>query len=115
MFCHPPVGQLNDGLTIQPIKFYFTDQTRVGTTSAGENAVVQMIGSLYDSIEKDFGSLATRLYRAFKPKPVKSTTSWTWRHVCCLPYIVIFEFCLFSFLVGVSILTLYLIDFKSTE
>lgn len=28
-----------------------------------------MIGSLYDSIEKDFGSISTRLYRAFRPKP----------------------------------------------
>lgn len=30
-----------------------------------------MIGSLYDSIESNYGSLATRLYRAFKPKPCK--------------------------------------------
>ncbi|XP_043269211.1 kinase D-interacting substrate of 220 kDa B isoform X3 [Venturia canescens] len=113
IFCHPPTGVVNDGLTIQPIKFYFTDQTRVGTTSAGENAVAQMVGSLYDSIENDFGSFATRLYRAFKPKPVKSTTSWTWRQVCCLPYIVIFEFCFCSFLVGVSVLTLYLTDLQN--
>ncbi|CAD6208425.1 GSCOCG00003437001-RA-CDS, partial [Cotesia congregata] len=109
-FCHPPGNQLNDGLTIQPIKFYFTDQTRVGTTAAGENAVVQMVGSLYDSIENDFGSLVTRLYRAFRPKPVKSTTNWRWRHLCCLPYIVIFEFCFFSFLVGISIVTIYFVD-----
>ncbi|KAH0569139.1 kinase D-interacting substrate of 220 kDa B isoform X2 [Cotesia glomerata] len=109
-FCHPPGNQLNDGLTIQPIKFYFTDQTRVGTTAAGENAVVQMVGSLYDSIENDFGSLVTRLYRAFRPKPVKSTTNWRWRHLCCLPYIVIFEFCFFSFLVGISVVTIYFVD-----
>lgn len=115
IFCHPPTSVLNDGLTIQPIKFYFTDQTRVGTTSAGENAVTQMVGSLYDSIENDFGSFATRLYRAFKPKPVTSTTSWTWRHVCCLPYIVIFEFCFASFLVGISILTIYLIELQQEE
>lgn len=31
--------------------------------------MVQMIGSLYDAIETDYGALATRLYRAFKPKP----------------------------------------------
>ncbi|XP_058810678.1 kinase D-interacting substrate of 220 kDa B-like [Phymastichus coffea] len=109
-FCHPPGNQTHEGIAIQPIKFYFTDQTRVGTTTAGENAVVQMVGSLYDSIENEFGSLPTRLYRAFRPKPVKSTASWRWRHLCCLPYVAIFEFCFCSFLVGVSILTVYLVD-----
>ncbi|KAG7210898.1 hypothetical protein KM043_016276 [Ampulex compressa] len=115
IFCHPPGGQVHDGVTVQPIKFYFTDQTRVGTTAAGENAVVQMVGSLYDSIENDFGSLSTRLYRAFRPKPDKSTTTWKWRHLCCLPYIVIFEFCFCSLLVGISVLTVYLIDISSNE
>ena len=50
-------------------RFYFTDQTRVSSTAGGENSVVQMIGSLYDAIESDYGALATRLFRAFKPKP----------------------------------------------
>lgn len=52
-------------------RFYFTDQTRVSSTTGGENSVVQMIGSLYDAIESDYGAVATRLYRAFKPKPGK--------------------------------------------
>ncbi|XP_046424348.1 kinase D-interacting substrate of 220 kDa B isoform X3 [Neodiprion fabricii] len=115
MFCHPPGAQVGDSPSAQPTKFYFTDQTRVGTTSAGENAVVQMVGSLYDSIENDYGSLVTRLYRAFRPKMAKSTSSWKWRHVCCLPYIVIFEICFGSLLVGVSILTVYLIEFKNSD
>ncbi|CAK9816866.1 Kinase D-interacting substrate of 220 kDa [Anthophora quadrimaculata] len=115
IFCHPPGGRVHDGVTVQPIKFYFTDQTRVGTTAAGENAVVQMVGSLYDSIENDFGSLSTRLYRAFRPKADKSTTTWKWRHLCCLPYIVIFEFCFCSLLVGISVLTVYLIDISNSE
>ncbi|XP_014470021.1 PREDICTED: kinase D-interacting substrate of 220 kDa isoform X2 [Dinoponera quadriceps] len=119
IFCHPPGGQSRqdrqDGIAVQPIKFYFTDQTRVGTTAAGEHAVVQMIGSLYDSIENDFGSLSTRLYRAFRPKPDKSTTTWRWRRLCCLPYIVIFEFCFCSLLVGLSVLTIYLMDISNDE
>ncbi|KYQ48723.1 hypothetical protein ALC60_12229 [Trachymyrmex zeteki] len=115
IFCHPPGSQCHDGIAVQPIKFYFTDQTRVGTTAAGENAVVQMVGSLYDSIENDYGSLSTRLYRAFRPKPDKSTTTWKWRRLCCLPYVVIFEFCLCSLLVGISILTVYLIDISNNK
>lgn len=50
-------------------RFFFTDQTRVSSTTPGESTIIQMIGSLYDSIEKDFGSISTRLYRAFRPKP----------------------------------------------
>ncbi|XP_018044615.1 PREDICTED: kinase D-interacting substrate of 220 kDa isoform X1 [Atta colombica] len=115
IFCHPPGSQCHDGIAVQPIKFYFTDQTRVGTTAAGENAVVQMVGSLYDSIENDYGSLSTRLYRAFRPKPDKSTTTWKWRRLCCLPYVIIFEFCLCSLLVGISILTVYLVDISKKE
>ncbi|XP_011499343.1 PREDICTED: kinase D-interacting substrate of 220 kDa isoform X2 [Ceratosolen solmsi marchali] len=115
LFCHPPGNQTHDGITIQPIKFFFTDQTRVGTTTAGENAVVQMVGSLYDSIEDEFGSLPTRLYRAFRPKPVKTTTTWKWRYLCCLPYVAIFEFCFCSFVVGITILTVYIIDSSSNK
>ncbi|TGZ46633.1 Uncharacterized protein DBV15_04030 [Temnothorax longispinosus] len=115
IFCHPPGSQCQDGIAVQPIKFYFTDQTRVGTTAAGENVVVQMVGSLYDSIENDYGSLSTRLYRAFRPKPDKSTTTWKWRRLCCLPHVILFEFCLCSLLVGISILTVYLIDISNEE
>lgn len=115
MFCHPPGAQIGDSPSAQPTKFYFTDQTRVGTTSVGENAVVQMVGSLYDSIEKDYGSMVTRLYRAFRPKMATSTSSWKWRHVCCLPYIVIFECCFVAFLIGVSILTVYIVGINNGE
>ncbi|XP_066998257.1 kinase D-interacting substrate of 220 kDa B [Anabrus simplex] len=110
MFCHPPGANWNDGLAAQPIRFYFTDQTRVSSTSAGENSVVQMLGSLYDSIENDYGALATRLYRAFRPKSFKSTSSWRWRRLCCLPYAIIFEISFICLLVGAVVLTEFLQD-----
>lgn len=40
----------------------------MSSTTGGESSVVQMLGSLYDAIEKDFGGMPTRLYRAFRPK-----------------------------------------------
>ncbi|XP_069672913.1 kinase D-interacting substrate of 220 kDa B isoform X3 [Periplaneta americana] len=113
MFCHPPGSHWNDGLTAQPIRFYFTDQTRVSSTTGGENSVVQMLGSLYDSIENDYGAFPTRLYRAFRPKSVKSTSSWRWRRMCCLPYVVIFEVGFLSSLAGISVLTLYLLTYET--
>uniref|UniRef100_A0AAR5PQA6 KAP NTPase domain-containing protein n=1 Tax=Dendroctonus ponderosae TaxID=77166 RepID=A0AAR5PQA6_DENPD len=108
LFCHPPGASTQDGMSAQPIRFYFTDQTRVSSTTGGENSVVQMIGSLYDSIESRYGTLSTRLYRAFKPKPVKSSSTWTWRKMCCVPYIIIFEVTFCMIIVGVNALTYYL-------
>lgn len=49
----------------------------MSSTTGGENSVVQMLGSLHDAIEKDFGGISTRLYRAFRPK------------ICRFPYILI--------------------------
>ncbi|XP_026807360.1 kinase D-interacting substrate of 220 kDa B-like isoform X5 [Rhopalosiphum maidis] len=91
IFCHPPGSSWGTSVTAQPIRFYFTDQTRVSSTTPGESTIIQMIGSLYDSIEKDFGSISTRLYRAFRPKPVKLTSPWKWRKLCCMPNIILFE------------------------
>ncbi|XP_057659384.1 kinase D-interacting substrate of 220 kDa B isoform X4 [Diorhabda carinulata] len=114
LFCHPP-GAANDRHAAQPIRFFFTDQTRVSSTAGGENSVVQMIGSLYDAIENRYGSLATRLYRAFKPKAVKSASRWTWRKVCCLPYVIFFELTFLMILIGTCALTIYLIHVNVTK
>lgn len=96
-------------------RFYFTDQTRVSSTAGGENSVVQMIGSLYDAIENNYGALPTRLYRAFRPKPAKSSSTWRFRRLCCLPYVVIFEVCFACLLIGVCALTTHLVYHQSTR
>ncbi|KAI4462246.1 ankyrin repeat-containing [Holotrichia oblita] len=112
LFCHPPSSaNAGDILSAQPIRFYFTDQTRVSSTTGGENSVVQMIGSLYDAIETDYGSITTRLYRAFKPKPVKSSSSWKWRKICCIPYVCIFEISFACILIASCALTMYMLDY----
>ena len=48
--------------------------------------MVQIIGSLYDSLETTYGTFATRLYRAFRPRPVKSSSASVLRKLCCVPY-----------------------------
>lgn len=50
------------------IRYYFANQSKVTTTTAGENILVNIIGTLFDAIENDHGTLPTRLYRAFTPK-----------------------------------------------
>ena len=63
---------------------------KVITAAGGQNSVTQMIGSLYDAIEDHYGIFASRLYRAFRPKPLKSTATSSWRKMCCLPYAYIY-------------------------
>ena len=45
-------------------------QTKVITSSGGQNSVTAMLGSLYDAVERQYGLFATRLYRAFRPNPI---------------------------------------------
>lgn len=94
-------------------RFYFTDQTRVSSTTGGENSIVQMIGSLYDAIENEYGALSTRLFRTFKPKSSKTSTTWTWRKLCCLPYVLLFEISFSCIIIGVCALTVYLKNVNS--
>lgn len=131
LFCHPP-GAPSQEISAYPIRFndflfdnfyencisfiyrfYFTDQTRVSSTTGGENSIVQMIGSLYDAIENEYGALSTRLYRTFKPKSKKSSSTWTWRKLCCLPYVLLFEITFSCVVVGICALTVYLKNVNS--
>ena len=81
MFSHPPGPDWVTGSTVtstnggtdaggdgtfyhqaQPLKLLFTDQTKVITSAGGQNSVTQMIGSLFDAIEGQYGIFATRLF-----------------------------------------------------
>ena len=75
MFSHPPgpdwvgtTGTANQSIVgnVYPLRLLFTVNNKVITSAGGQNSVTQMIGSLYDAIEEHYGTLASRLYRAFK-------------------------------------------------
>merc|ERR1719342_1202700 len=91
VFNHPPGPKWSGGHEkAQPLKLIFTDRSKVSTSAGAENSVIQILGSLYDSLEATYGTFATRLYRAFRPKPVKSTAPSTLRRLCCIPYAYIY-------------------------
>merc|ERR1719312_1442172 len=93
VFCHPPGTQwISDQEKAQPLKLFFTDQSKVNTSAGAENSVIQIIGSLYDSLEHTYGKFSTRLYRAFRPNPVKSTSPQRMRKLCCIPYSALYVF-----------------------
>jgi len=93
VFNHPPGSKwIGRQEKAQPLKLFFTDRSKVSTSAGTENSVIQIIGSLYDSLEATYGTFATRLYRAFRPKPVKSSSPTTLRKLCCIPYGALYLF-----------------------
>ncbi|KAI5637934.1 KAP family p-loop domain-containing protein [Phthorimaea operculella] len=76
VFCHPPGPNDPRALPATPIRFHFTEGMKSGGGQEGEAMVVQMIASLAEALECQYGRVCTRLARAFRPKPVSSTSGW---------------------------------------
>ncbi|XP_060800404.1 kinase D-interacting substrate of 220 kDa B [Amyelois transitella] len=110
VFCHPPGPNDPRALPATPIKFHFTEGMKSSTGQEGDAMVVQMLSSLAEALECQYGRVCTRLARAFRPKPVSSTSSWKWRRMCCIPHIVTFELCFICAVVGLCVLVLFLTD-----
>ncbi|XP_050730432.1 kinase D-interacting substrate of 220 kDa B-like isoform X8 [Eriocheir sinensis] len=93
IFCSPPGAQWKewkDGVQARPLKFIFAEGAKPSSTAAGENSVVQMLGSLFNMVEREYGMFATRFYRAFRPKAQGASSPWKYRRLCGIPYVVIF-------------------------
>ncbi|XP_075969674.1 ankyrin repeat-rich membrane spanning isoform X2 [Anticarsia gemmatalis] len=113
VFCHPPGPNDPRALPATPIRFHFTEGMKSGGGQEGEAMVIQMIASLAEALECQYGRICTRLARAFRPRPVSSTSGWKWRRVCCIPHIVTFELCFTCITVGLCVLIMYLTDRES--
>lgn len=57
-------------------RFHFTEGMKSGGGQEGDAMVVQMIASLGEALECQYGRICTRLARAFRPKPVSATSGW---------------------------------------
>ncbi|CAG4911279.1 unnamed protein product [Colias eurytheme] len=110
VFCHPPGPNDPRALPATPIRFHFTEGMKSGGGQESEATLVQMLASLAEALETQYGRVCTRLARAFRPKPVSSTSGWRWRRACCIPHIVTFEISFTCILLGLCILVIYLTD-----
>ncbi|XP_026329834.1 kinase D-interacting substrate of 220 kDa B isoform X4 [Hyposmocoma kahamanoa] len=108
VFCHPPGPHDPRALPATPIRFHFTEGMKSGGGQEGEAMVVQMVASLAEALECQYGRVCCRLTRAFRPKPVSSTSGWKWRRMCCVPHIITFEICFTCILLGLCIIVMYL-------
>jgi ankyrin repeat-rich membrane spanning protein len=88
-----------------PVRFHFSEINSAAQT--GESAVGHMLANLFDAVENYYGSLPTRLYRAFRPKPVKVNAGWRFRKMCCVPIVILFEAAIFGATIGICLLILY--------
>uniref|UniRef100_A0A4Y0BCQ0 Uncharacterized protein n=2 Tax=Anopheles funestus TaxID=62324 RepID=A0A4Y0BCQ0_ANOFN len=102
-FCHPP-GPQSDQQPM-PVRFHFAEAS--GAAPNGDAAVALMLASLFDAIEAHYGSLATGLYRAFRPKPLKASGGWKWRKMCCMPVVLMFELGTLGILATASLSIVY--------
>ncbi|XP_026476522.1 kinase D-interacting substrate of 220 kDa B-like, partial [Ctenocephalides felis] len=109
LFCHPPGPRASSAPSADPVHFYFADQNK-GAGADGEGAMVHMLTSLFEVIERDYGLISTRLFRAFRPRPFKSNSGWRFRRFCCFPNILLFEVTLLAFIATASLGLYCLLD-----
>ncbi|XP_017040817.1 kinase D-interacting substrate of 220 kDa isoform X3 [Drosophila ficusphila] len=102
-FCHPP-GPQSDSQA-KPVRFHFAEANSASPT--GDGAVAHMLAALLVAIESHYGWLATRLYRAFRPKCLKVDVGWRWRRMCCIPIVLVFELALVTLVTGISLTVAY--------
>ncbi|KAB0390919.1 hypothetical protein E2I00_014073, partial [Balaenoptera physalus] len=108
MFVNPP--ELPEQTTkALPVRFLFTDYNRLSSVG-GETSMAEMIATLSDACEREFGFLATRLFRVFKTEDTQGKNKW--KKTCCLPSFVIFLFIFGCIIAGITLLTIFRVDPK---
>ncbi|XP_041109527.1 kinase D-interacting substrate of 220 kDa-like isoform X5 [Polyodon spathula] len=106
MFVNPP--ELPEQTTrALPVRFLFTDYNRLSSVG-GETSMAEMIATLSDACEREFGFLATRLFRVFKTE--ESQGKKKWKKTCCVPSFVIFLFILGCLITGITLLAIFKVD-----
>ncbi|XP_023695003.2 kinase D-interacting substrate of 220 kDa isoform X2 [Paramormyrops kingsleyae] len=105
MFVNPP--ELPEQTTrALPVRFLFTDYNRLSSVG-GETSMAEMIATLSDACEREFGFMATRLFRVFK---TDETQGKRWKKTCCVPSFVIFIFVLGCLITGLTLLAVFKVD-----
>ncbi|XP_078031198.1 kinase D-interacting substrate of 220 kDa B isoform X3 [Epinephelus lanceolatus] len=105
MFVNPP--ELPEQTTrALPVRFLFTDYNRLSSVG-GETSMAEMIATLSDACEREFGFMATRLFRVFKNDEVQGKK---WKKTCCVPSFVLFALTLGCLITGMALLAIFKVD-----
>ncbi|XP_059376634.1 kinase D-interacting substrate of 220 kDa B-like isoform X5 [Carassius carassius] len=108
MFVNPP--ELPEQTTkALPVRFLFTDYNRLSSVG-GETSMAEMIATLSDACEREFGFLATRLFRVFKND---ETQGKKWKKTCCVPSFVLFVLTSGCLITGMTLLAIFKVDVEN--
>ena len=92
VFCIPPC--LSATKPNLPVRFLFTDFSKLTCSGSEAASLVGMIETLCDVVEKEFGFFVSRLYRVFRCQPSdydETMTEARWKRCCCcIPTFTIF-------------------------
>uniref|UniRef100_A0A7N6A8I6 KAP NTPase domain-containing protein n=1 Tax=Anabas testudineus TaxID=64144 RepID=A0A7N6A8I6_ANATE len=106
MFVNPP--ELPEQSTrALPVRFLFTDYNRLSSVG-GETSMAEMIATLSDACEREFGFLATRLFRVFKTEETQGKRKW--KKTCCIPSFILFVLVLACLVTGMALLAVFKVD-----
>ncbi|KAM9354593.1 kinase D-interacting substrate of 220 kDa B isoform 1-T2 [Pholidichthys leucotaenia] len=89
-----------------PVRFLFTDYNRLSSVG-GETSMAEMIATLSDACEREFGFLAARLFRVFKNDEIKGQK---WKKTCCVPSFVLFALTICCLITGMALLAIFKVD-----
>nr|XP_046268231.1 kinase D-interacting substrate of 220 kDa B isoform X2 [Scatophagus argus] len=105
MFVNPP--ELPEQTTrALPVRFLFTDYNRLSSVG-GETSMAEMIATLSDACEREFGFMAARLFRVFKNDEVQGKK---WKKTCCVPSFILFALTLGCLITGMALLAIFKVD-----
>ncbi|XP_035467273.2 kinase D-interacting substrate of 220 kDa B isoform X1 [Scophthalmus maximus] len=105
MFVNPP--ELPEQTTrALPVRFLFTDYNRLSSVG-GETSLAEMIATLSDACEREFGFMATRLFRVFKNDEIQGKK---WKKTCCVPSFVLFALTLACLISGMALLAIFKVN-----
>ncbi|TNM95379.1 hypothetical protein fugu_016462 [Takifugu bimaculatus] len=105
MFVNPP--ELPEQTTrALPVRFLFTDYNRLSSVG-GETSMAEMIATLSDACEREFGFMAARLFRVFKNDEVQGKK---WKKTCCVPSFILFSLTLGCLITGLALLAIFKVD-----
>ncbi|XP_038126699.1 kinase D-interacting substrate of 220 kDa B isoform X2 [Cyprinodon tularosa] len=106
MFVNPP--ELPEQSTrALPVRFLFTDYNRLSSVG-GETSMAEMIATLSDACEREFGFLAARLFRVFRTEETQGKRKW--KKTCCVPSFVLFVLILACLIAGMALLAVFKVD-----
>lgn len=77
-----------DCVFISSLRFLFTDYNRLSSVG-GETSMAEMIATLSDACEREFGFLATRLFRVFKTEESPGTLLFTNIRIFCVKKLIL--------------------------